>query len=146
MHLHAHVGTGFCFWEKTNSGCKDTGERFEFDAYDFYEVCRTSSKQFREFQCRFLPKPINAGKCKERTSENSEDQRLHCVACARSAYLLRDIAFTRRISAWKTLMPLHVLAEGYVLIAENSQCSSGVDTLDVDLAPGCVIRCDCWTL
>ena len=57
---------GHCFWEKTRNGCRDEADRFKFNAYDFYALCRTAKQVYAEFQCKQVPAKLAAGQCKKR--------------------------------------------------------------------------------
>ena len=84
MQLHAYVGAGRCLWEKTSNGCQDPNERLEFDAYDFYSVCRPGN------ECKTQPAKIDADTCKitgEDMPEEGEDEMTnteYCTECEES--------------------------------------------------------------
>ena len=58
---------GHCLWEKTSNGCKNDGDTFKHNAYDFYALCRGGGDiKHAEFQCKEEPAKLNAGRCADR--------------------------------------------------------------------------------
>ena len=106
MYLYARMDAGHCYWEKTSNGCKDQSEDFEFDAYDFYALCRPGIEPEAEFQCHGEPAKITAGKCRARQTRSITSTK-YCEICEQGMcrYVLRNFGCFHIITAWKILMP-----------------------------------------
>ena len=143
MKLYACIRAGRCYWEKTSSGCEDIDERLHFDAYDFYSICRTGG------QCETTAK-IVGGRCRDpgakpgaATGFGLDLDRLsnadYCTECEQGTCVSRNLHCLQTFCV-RCACHLYVLAEGYVLLTENAECSGK----DVELAPQCVLGSGRW--
>ena len=69
------IGTGHCFWEKTKNGCRNEDDTFNFNAYDFYAVCRGKTQIYAEYQCEDKPAELTVGACKQRDEDDNKQER-----------------------------------------------------------------------
>ena len=94
------LGAGYCFWEKTSNACKAKNEKFEYDAYNFYAVCRSGDQPNAEFQCLDEPAKLDADKCRERATSTITFS-AYCIDCEQSMCIcvLSNLAFLRSFTA-----------------------------------------------
>ena len=140
------VGSGRCFWEKTSNGCQngdDSGDNIlEYHPYNFYALCRDGFNEHAEYQCITPPAKLEAGTCRKNPAvrnNNKITDKKYCSDCKDSTCVSRNLHSLQTFCV-KCACHLHVLAEGYVLLTENAECSGK----DVELAPQCVLGPGRW--